>query len=55
MVCRVVLINPKNNKEVKEEFWSDTYPVCLERVKSLNEKLSKRNSEKYWNITTINC
>lgn len=53
MVCRVVLINSKNNKEVKEEFWSDTYPVCLERVKSLNE--IKSLNEKYWNITTINC
>ena len=54
MVCRVMLVNPKNNKEDKEGGWSDTYPVCQDGVKSMIEKLSKKNTEKYRVITTIN-
>jgi hypothetical protein len=54
MACRVVLINPKNNKEVKEEFWNDIYSICETKVKELNDKLTSKGNEKFWKITHIN-
>lgn len=53
MTCRAILIRPKDNKTLKEEFITkNTYPLCEEVIEKRNLKQYK--DERYWTITQIN-
>ena len=52
MNCKIVLINPKNNKILKSEVISvDRY---LDAENIVTEK-NKKIKEKFWKVSEINC
>lgn len=52
MNCLISLIRQKDNKIIKTQVISDdTYSLCEEQVKLLNNKI---DTNKYWTITNIN-
>lgn len=53
MACRIELINEKTNKSEKVIVLDKTYKECESEVIKLNE--SKKQNNKFWKVTVINC